>query len=123
MVNQVPASTAATQCRVITRDMTGKNVWDYTLLHGSCSTETEDYHHNGTSLRLFNTLYVINRLFVGSFVGSFVRLFVCFFVRLFVRSFVHSLVCLPFPSFVYSFSPPPTSSLSPWLVLSFVFFF
>jgi len=49
VVNQVPASTAATQCRVITRDMTGKNAWDYTLLHESCSKETETYQHTGTT--------------------------------------------------------------------------
>ena len=51
MVNQVSASTAATQCRVITRDMTGKNVWDYTLLHGALSTEKDNDQHSGTSLR------------------------------------------------------------------------
>lgn len=42
VAQEVPASTAATQVRVITRDMTGKNVWDHTLLHGSFQGENED---------------------------------------------------------------------------------
>ena len=41
VVYQAPASTAATQVRVIMRDMTGKNVWDYTLLHRSSSADSE----------------------------------------------------------------------------------
>ena len=47
VVYQAPASTAATQVRVITRDMTGKNVWDFTLLHGSSTTENGQYQCNG----------------------------------------------------------------------------
>ena len=78
--------------------MTGKNVWDYTLLHGSCLTETENYQHSGTSLRLLNTFPMINR----SLVRSFVLWFVHSFVRLFLPSLVRSLV----RSFVYSFSRP-----------------
>ncbi|KAJ7379788.1 hypothetical protein OS493_012534 [Desmophyllum pertusum] len=56
VVNQVPASTAATQVRVITRDMTGKNVWDYTLLHGSCSTESGHHQHCGTASDLIEDM-------------------------------------------------------------------
>ena len=127
MVNQVPASTAATQCRVITRDMTGKNVWDYTLLHGFCSTETGNYQNSGTSLRLFNALSMICLsivpsflclfffslvclfvfwlvcLFVCSFVCSFVRWFVCSYVCSFVCTFIRSFVCSCVRSCVRSF--------------------
>ena len=52
VAQEVPASTAATQVRVITRDMTGKNVWDYTLLHGSLQGENEDYQASGKPLEL-----------------------------------------------------------------------
>lgn len=43
----MPARTAATQVRLIMRDMTGKNVWDYTLLHGSLTSDIEHHRHNG----------------------------------------------------------------------------
>lgn len=46
-VCRIPSSTAATQVRMIIRDMTGKNVWDYSLLHGSSSTDSEPQKHNG----------------------------------------------------------------------------
>lgn len=46
----VPASTAATQVRLIMRDMTGKNVWDYTLLHGSLTSDIEHHRHNGSGI-------------------------------------------------------------------------
>lgn len=48
VVYQAPASTAATQVRVIMRDMTGKNVWDYTLLHGSSCADSE---YSGKTLK------------------------------------------------------------------------
>lgn len=47
VVYQAPASTAATQVRIITRDMTGKNVWDFTLLHGSSATQNGEYQYTG----------------------------------------------------------------------------
>ena len=120
MVNQVPASTAATQCRVITRDMTGKNVWDYTLLHESCSKETETYQHTGTSLRLFNTLSLINLPFVGrSFVGSFVVSFLRFSVSSFLPFFHSSFL----PFFLSSFLPFFLSSFLRFFVSFFFFFF
>lgn len=53
VVHQVPASTAATQVRVIMRDMTGKNVWDYTLLHGSLYVEDDHNHYSGKILQIF----------------------------------------------------------------------
>ena len=53
VVHQVPASTAATQVRVIMRDMTGKNVWDYTLLHGSLYMDNDHNHYIGKILQIF----------------------------------------------------------------------
>ena len=49
--SRVPASTAATQVRMIMRDMTGKNVWDYTLLHGSSATDGERCERDGKEER------------------------------------------------------------------------
>ena len=52
VVNLAPASTAATQVRVIMRDMSGKNVWDYTLLHGSSSADNEQYQYSGKIMKI-----------------------------------------------------------------------
>lgn len=88
-MNQVPASTAATQVRVITRDMTGKNAWDYTLLHGPYSTEEENQQYIGTPVTIFVTI-----CFTWAIARSLASLSLFVFFRSFVRSFVFVRACV-----------------------------
>ena len=51
-------SCSQSQVRLVLRDMAGKHVWDYTLLHGPCSWQDDcGMYPGGSGQRVLNTSF------------------------------------------------------------------